>query len=53
VEGLAGLPDGKILIPGVVSHATNVVEHPEPVADRILTFAKVVPGPSSKRWWPA
>jgi len=35
-------PDGKILIPGVVSHATNVVEHPELVADRILTFAKVV-----------
>jgi 5-methyltetrahydropteroyltriglutamate--homocysteine methyltransferase len=36
------LPDGKILIPGVVSHATNVVEHPELVADRILNFAKVV-----------
>ena len=36
------LPDGKILLPGVVSHATNVVEHPELVADRILTFANVV-----------
>jgi 5-methyltetrahydropteroyltriglutamate--homocysteine methyltransferase len=36
------LPDGKTLIPGVVSHATNVVEHPELVADRILTFAKVL-----------
>ena len=36
------LPDGKILIPGVVSHATNVVEHPELVVDRILTFARVV-----------
>jgi len=36
------LPDGKILIPGVVSHATNVVEHPEVVADRILNFANVV-----------
>ena len=36
------LPDGKILIPGVVSHATNVVEHPELVADRIRTFAGVV-----------
>jgi 5-methyltetrahydropteroyltriglutamate--homocysteine methyltransferase len=36
------LPDGKILIPGVVSHATNVVEHPELVADRILTFARLV-----------
>ena len=36
------LPDGKILIPGVVSHATNVVEHPELVAERILRFASLV-----------
>jgi len=36
------LPDGKILIPGVVSHATNVVEHPELVAERIARFASVV-----------
>ena len=36
------LPDGKMLIPGVVSHATNVVERPGVVADRILTYAKVV-----------
>jgi 5-methyltetrahydropteroyltriglutamate--homocysteine methyltransferase len=36
------LPEGKILIPGVVSHATNVVEHPEVVADRIFNFARVV-----------
>jgi len=36
------LPDRKVLIPGVVSHATNVVEHPEVVADRILNFARVV-----------
>lgn len=36
------LPQGKILIPGVVSHATNVVEHPELIADRILRFASVV-----------
>ena len=35
------LSEGKILIPGVVSHATNVVEHPEVVADRILNFASV------------
>jgi 5-methyltetrahydropteroyltriglutamate--homocysteine methyltransferase len=34
------LPDGKLLIPGVVSHATNVVEHPDVVADRILAYAK-------------
>jgi 5-methyltetrahydropteroyltriglutamate--homocysteine methyltransferase len=38
----AKLPDGKILIPGVVSHATNVVEHPELVADRLLNYARVV-----------
>ncbi len=36
------LPDGKILIPGIVSHATNVVEHPELVAERIVRFANVV-----------
>jgi 5-methyltetrahydropteroyltriglutamate--homocysteine methyltransferase len=36
------LPEGKVLIPGVVSHATNVVEHPEVVADRIVRFANVV-----------
>jgi 5-methyltetrahydropteroyltriglutamate--homocysteine methyltransferase len=36
------LPDGKILIPGVVSHATNVLEHPELIADRLLRFAKLV-----------
>ena len=35
------LPDGKMLIPGVVSHATNVVEHPEVVADRIVRYAQV------------
>jgi len=32
----------KVLVLGVVSHATNVVEHPEVVADRILNFAGVV-----------
>ena len=36
------LPDGKILLPGVVSHATNVVEHPELVAERIQRFAGCV-----------
>jgi 5-methyltetrahydropteroyltriglutamate--homocysteine methyltransferase len=36
------LPDGKLILPGVVSHATNVVEHPELVCDRILRFAKLV-----------
>ena len=36
------LPEGKILAPGVVSHGTNVVEHPELVAERILRFASLV-----------
>jgi 5-methyltetrahydropteroyltriglutamate--homocysteine methyltransferase len=36
------LPDDKVLIPGVVSHATNVVEHPEVVADRLIRYAGVV-----------
>jgi 5-methyltetrahydropteroyltriglutamate--homocysteine methyltransferase len=36
------LPSGKILAPGVVSHGTNVVEHPELVAERIVRFAGVV-----------
>jgi 5-methyltetrahydropteroyltriglutamate--homocysteine methyltransferase len=36
------LPEGKVLAPGVVSHGTNVVEHPELVAERILRFAGVV-----------
>jgi 5-methyltetrahydropteroyltriglutamate--homocysteine methyltransferase len=36
------LPDGKVILPGVVSHATNVVEHSELVAERILRFANLV-----------
>jgi 5-methyltetrahydropteroyltriglutamate--homocysteine methyltransferase len=36
------LPPGRVLIPGVISHATNVVEHPELVAERILRFANVL-----------
>jgi 5-methyltetrahydropteroyltriglutamate--homocysteine methyltransferase len=36
------LPEGKLLIPGVVSHATNIVEHPRVVADRIARYAQVV-----------
>ncbi len=36
------LPDGKVLVPGVVSHATNVVEHPRLVADRIVKYAQLV-----------
>jgi len=36
------LPEGRKLMPGVVSHQTNVVEHPELVAERIVRFAHVV-----------
>ncbi len=36
------LPKDKIVIPGVVSHATNVVEHPELVADRLIQYASVI-----------
>ena len=36
------LPDGKILIPGVVTHHTITVEHPRLVADRIIRFARLV-----------
>ena len=36
------LPEGKLILPGVVSHATNVVEHPELVCERIMRFASVV-----------
>ena len=36
------LPSGKILIPGVVSHRTATVEHPEVVCDRLCQFARLV-----------
>ncbi len=36
------LPEGKVLIPGVVTHSTNVVEHPELVAMRIESFTRLV-----------
>ena len=36
------LPDDKLILPGVVSHSTNVVEHPELVAERIMRFANLV-----------
>ena len=36
------LPEGKVLAPGMISHATNVVEHPELVAQRIVRLAQLV-----------
>jgi 5-methyltetrahydropteroyltriglutamate--homocysteine methyltransferase len=35
------LPPGKMLMPGVVSRATNLVEHPQLVADRILRYTAI------------
>jgi 5-methyltetrahydropteroyltriglutamate--homocysteine methyltransferase len=35
-------PPDTVLLPGVVSHATNIVEHPETIADRIVRFAERV-----------
>jgi len=35
-------PDGAVLLPGVISHATSIVEHPDTVADRIVRFAELV-----------
>jgi 5-methyltetrahydropteroyltriglutamate--homocysteine methyltransferase len=42
VWGTVKLPDGAILIPGVITHSTVLVEHPELVAERIGRFASVV-----------
>jgi 5-methyltetrahydropteroyltriglutamate--homocysteine methyltransferase len=42
----AGVPDGKILIPGVITHHTTTVEHPRLVAQRLERFAKIA-GPEN------
>ncbi len=36
------LPEGKVVCPGMIAHASNIVEHPELVAERILRFANLV-----------
>ena len=36
------LPDGKILIPGVVGHYSDFIEHPQAIADRLVRYAKIV-----------
>jgi 5-methyltetrahydropteroyltriglutamate--homocysteine methyltransferase len=38
----AKLPAGRKLVPGVISHATNIVEHPELVAQRLVRYAKLI-----------
>ena len=36
------LPEGTVLIPGVITHASNIVEHPELVAERLVRYANLV-----------
>jgi 5-methyltetrahydropteroyltriglutamate--homocysteine methyltransferase len=36
------LPEGKVICPGVITHASNIVEHPQLIAERIIRFAKLV-----------
>jgi len=36
------LPEGKVLIPGVITHSSNIVEHPEWIAERLVRFARIV-----------
>jgi 5-methyltetrahydropteroyltriglutamate--homocysteine methyltransferase len=38
----AKLPDGRVLIPGVITHSSNIVEHPEWIAERLLRYARLV-----------
>ncbi len=36
------IPEGKVLVPGAVTHASNIVEHPQLIAERIIRFARLV-----------
>ncbi len=36
------VPDGVVVCPGVITHASNIVEHPELIAERLMRFAKLV-----------
>jgi 5-methyltetrahydropteroyltriglutamate--homocysteine methyltransferase len=36
------LPKEKVLVPGVVGHATDIVEHPQTIADRLVRYAKII-----------
>jgi 5-methyltetrahydropteroyltriglutamate--homocysteine methyltransferase len=36
------VPEGKVLCPGVITHASNIVEHPELIAERLIRFANLV-----------
>jgi 5-methyltetrahydropteroyltriglutamate--homocysteine methyltransferase len=36
------IPDGKVLCPGVITHASNIVEHPQLIAERLIRYARLV-----------
>jgi 5-methyltetrahydropteroyltriglutamate--homocysteine methyltransferase len=36
------VPEGKVLCPGVITHASNIVEHPELIAERLIRFAQLI-----------
>jgi 5-methyltetrahydropteroyltriglutamate--homocysteine methyltransferase len=36
------VPEGKVLCPGVITHASNIVEHPELIAERLIRYARLV-----------
>jgi 5-methyltetrahydropteroyltriglutamate--homocysteine methyltransferase len=36
------VPEGKVLCPGVITHASNIVEHPELIAERLVRYANLV-----------
>ena len=36
------LPEGKSLMPGVIGHATDIIEHPRMIADRLIQYAELV-----------
>ena len=38
------LPSGKVLVPGVITHGSNIVEHPELIAERLVRYGKIVGG---------
>ena len=40
------LPPGKVIMPGIVTHSTDLIEHPELVAERIQRFARIVGAPN-------
>ena len=38
------LPSGKVLVPGVITHGSNIVEHPELIAERLVRYGRIVGG---------